>query len=351
MLRKLAIAALTTSVVFPPTVFAAIAVSTLSCVMPNPANDAVVVDNAGNVYVSSMGTMINSSQWTGAGVLRIDSDCNVSVFAAITGPIGNAIDGGGNLYVSSAQFANDRRIYKVLPDGTITDFVQPTLQGTGGGLVLDSNQNLYVASYEGDTISKFDSFGNLIDKFFASGGSLNGPAGLAIDNNDNLYASNFDDGVITKIASDGSMSVLTAIGASLGYIAYVNDNLYATGFSSQLIYRITLSGDVSVIAGSSAGTVDSNDPCTAKFNNPNGIYGNPSGDKIYISQWSNGPVRVLDLSGDDGSTCGGSSGTPPANSPPSGGDSGGSSSGGSVTLPSIIFLFVYFIVSGRRKRL
>ena len=319
---------------------AAIAVSTLSCTLPHPANESIVVDSSDNIFVSSLGANTGPMQWSGPGVMRITPACDVTLFANITGALGNTLDSSGNLYVTSAEVAGNRKIYRVQPDGTTAEFI--TSNGAGN-LAFDSVGNLYVSSFSNNTIAKYDSFGNLIDSNFASNISLSGPVGLAFDNDDNLYSSGFNNGQIVKIEPDGTASTLANVQSGIGYLAFADNALYATGFSSHLIYRISLAGDVSIIAGSTAGTQDSADPCTARFSQPNGIHGNSSGDKLYVSQYSNGVVRVLDLTTDNGTVCSSSTSSSSSSSSGSGSGSNGGSGGSSgLIFPSGLLLLLLF---------
>jgi outer membrane protein assembly factor BamB len=82
------------------------------------------------------------------------------------------------------------------------------------GVAFDSSGNLYVANYYGDTVSEFDSGGNLITGSFAPG--LNLPTGLAFDGSGNLYVANTDNNTVSEFDSSGNL-IRTISGPGLNF--------------------------------------------------------------------------------------------------------------------------------------
>ena len=106
------------------------------------------------------------------------------------------------------------------------------------GVVVDSEGNMFVASYTDNAIIKIakdNSRSNFVKDYL-----LEGPVGLAIDAYDNLYVANFDGNNILKITKGGNVSVFMDK-VSGPYILYIkNDILYISeqGNDAVLIYGL-----------------------------------------------------------------------------------------------------------------
>ena len=73
-------------------------------------------------------------------------------------------------------------------------------------MVMDKNENLYVADELLNRISIFDTEGNFLSKWGASGsgdGELDRPWGLALDNDENLYVVDMGNSRVQKFSKDG----------------------------------------------------------------------------------------------------------------------------------------------------
>lgn len=246
------------------------------------------------------------------------------------------LDGQGNLYGSHYQGAN---VYKITPSGIVTAVV--TSLNTPNGLAFDSEGNFFVCDNVGDRVYKYDSTFTPIDTTFISspsgiikeidsdtmilttygggnqliklapdgsmtpwhaGAPLNGPVGLTYDNNGQLYVGNFTDRKIFRVFEDSLDYVATISGGSfLGFITYAHGALWGTTFNQHKIYRIIPSTIDSVVlyTGLTKGSVDGT-LNQARFDQPNGILANPSGDTIYISDFGTGRIRMItDITLDD----------------------------------------------------
>lgn len=114
----------------------------------------------------------------------------------------------------------------------IDKFVSPA------GIVVDSENNMYVASYSENAIVKFDS--NKQKNYFVKDYLLEGPVGLAIDKYDNIYVANYDANNILKITKGGNVSVFMDK-VSQPYILYIrNDVLYISEQGSDAVRTYNL---------------------------------------------------------------------------------------------------------------
>lgn len=110
------------------------------------------------------------------------------------------------------------------------------------GVVVDSNGNMYVASYSDNSIVKVDSSNNRTN--FVKDYLLEGPIGLAIDDYDNIYVANYDANNILKVTKGGTVSVFMEKVAH-PYIIYIkNDVLYVSEQGNNAILKYNLSSSI-----------------------------------------------------------------------------------------------------------
>ena len=74
------------------------------------------------------------------------------------------------------------------------------------GVAIDSNGNMYVASFSNNEIYKINKDGKSVYADEKKG--VGGPIGLAIDSNNNIYVANYNKGNILLIKPNGETSVL-----------------------------------------------------------------------------------------------------------------------------------------------
>ena len=152
--------------------------------------DGVAVDGQGNVYISSLGLAMVlkvspggvASVFAGNGLQGGGGDGGLAVGASLSGPGGLAVDQAGNLYIADGLLAVVR---KVDISGIIT-----TVAGNGQG------------GYSGDG-------GPAIKA------QLQQPTALAVDNAGNLYIADNAD-YIRQVSPNGTISTVAGNGAG-GY--------------------------------------------------------------------------------------------------------------------------------------
>ncbi len=90
------------------------------------------------------------------------------------------------------------------------------------GMVVDTEGNIYVASYSDNAIIKVSK--NKEKSIYVQDSLLDGPVGLAIDKYDNIYVANYDANNILKISRGGSVSVFMDK-ISSPYFLYIKDDV------------------------------------------------------------------------------------------------------------------------------
>lgn len=95
----------------------------------------------------------------------------------------------------------------------------------GIGIDWDSDGNLYVSSYSGDNVRKFDSNGNDLGLFVTS--NLSGPTNIWFDANGDLLVSDYDGTAVKRFDSTGSYvnNFITGLGGSEGVDFFSNGNI------------------------------------------------------------------------------------------------------------------------------
>ncbi len=174
----------------------------------------VVVDAAGNIYISDMNNnrirKVNASDGiistvAGNGVYSSSGDGGLAANASLAGPLGIDLDGFGNIYIT-----DDQRIRKI----NVGNGIIRTVAGTG------------VYGYSGDG-------GQAINAYLGS------PTFISFDLANNLYFTDFANHRIRKVrASDGIISTVAGTGTQ----GYTGDGVPAV--NANLNYPIGIALDV-----------------------------------------------------------------------------------------------------------
>ncbi|WP_281987874.1 SMP-30/gluconolactonase/LRE family protein [Aquimarina aggregata] len=261
-------------------------------------NDAVSVDKFGNVYVSEFGQFVGANG-NGTRVFKVSKSGDVTEFASgLTGPLGNAIDAQGNLYVVNGSGDGAGDILKITPDGSQT--VLATINGFPSGLTLDHHKNIYVSNFGTPTVHRITPQGEVT--VYASDPRLAGGVGVDFDRKGNLIVGNFATADILSINPEGIVTLIATIpnavvnGFGIGYITVVGNSVFATGIGVNKIFRVTLDGQVEEFAGNGNAAVVDGLINEASFNGPNGITADKYGKALYISEFGGtGALRKIKL--------------------------------------------------------
>jgi streptogramin lyase len=132
------------------------------------------------------------------------------------GPIGIAIDGSGNVWVSANTFSGGGSLSEFSSLGAA---ISPSTGYTGGGLddpvllAIDNSGEIWATNGDGSSLSKFSASGAAISSSTGYiGGGLHDPTGVAIDGSGNVWAASSSGASLSEFSASG-----TAISSSTGY--------------------------------------------------------------------------------------------------------------------------------------
>lgn len=263
-----------------------------------PANDALSVDRNGNVYASNFG-QFEGSGGNGKVLLKINpgEKSFIEIANNLTGPLGNAVDKEGNIYVNNGNDFVNADVLKIATDGTQS--IIATIEGFPSGMAIDKQKNVYVSNFTAPTVHKVTPDGEVT--LLANDERLAGCVGIDLDGKGNLILGNYLSGTIYSVTMDGEVSVIASIPVAvenfvLGYLTFYRGSIFATAIGENLLYRISLDGDVSVFAGNGDQSTVDGTLLEASFSFPNGITVDKTRGILYISEFGgSGALRAIKL--------------------------------------------------------
>ncbi|QTE24336.1 MBG domain-containing protein [Polaribacter cellanae] len=198
-----------------------------------------------------------------------------------------------------------------------------SFRGNLRGIVVDSNDNIFVSVQQNRKIKKITPTG-LVSDFVGNGSygnsagtgtnvGLADPTGMTIDSNDNIYLLDRNANSLKKITPTGVVTILAGGGCSGdvdgtlpaakfnypdGIALDSNNNIYIADTGNHKIRKITPSGTVTTLAG--RGSIFSGDAdgtgTDAQFNRPTGIAIDSDGN-VYVGDGSNRKIRKITPAG------------------------------------------------------
>jgi len=189
--------------------------------------DIVFLENQQVVLISNLnsGRITKHNSTTGA---YIDD------FATgIGGPTRMKIGSDSLLYI--LQWTGNGKVHRYQLDGTFVDEFTSMGVPQSIGLDWDSDGNLYVSSYSGDHVRKFDTNGNDLGLFVNS--NLLGPTNIWFDDDGDLLISDYNGTAVKRFDSNGNYinDFLTGLSNSEGVDFFPNgDILIGNGATSSV---------------------------------------------------------------------------------------------------------------------
>ena len=214
---------------------------------------------------------------------------------ASAGATGIAIDGSGNVWVSSSS--------GVVREYTIGGTLLMTL-GSGQlsapvGITF-ANSKLFVADTGNDRIVRYSTAVTLDAAWgeYPSPGVEDSPIGVAVDGSNNVYVTNKSDDVIQKFAADGTfLQQWGGTGSTAGQlqnpaaiaVSPMNGNIYVADTGNQRIQEFTPTGSFVTQWGSFGTSV-------AMFDSPAGIAVDASGN-VFVADTNNNRIQKFGAGG------------------------------------------------------
>ena len=301
------------------------------------------VDGSGNVYVSdffnnrirkiSTNGIITRVAGTTAGPGNY-GDGGPATLAALSNPLGLAVDVSGNFLIADRW---NQRIRRVNTAGIISRIAGPNNFGFGGDgnlatlarlsfptdVKADGNGNIYISDYSNSCIRKIDDLGvisTVVGTTVGGYGGDGGPATMAKllgansvlpDANGNLYIADTYNNSIRKVNSNGIISTIagttisgfsgdnsSAINARLNLPFNIaldaSGNLYIADANNHRIRKVSTSGIITTIVGTGIAGFggDCGAATSAQINFPTGIAVDAA-DNLYIVDSRNHRIRKV----------------------------------------------------------
>ncbi len=179
--------------------------------------DILFLEGSNTVLVSNFNTnrISRYNAETGAFIDEFATD--------IAAPTRMKIGADGLLYV--LQWKGNGKVRRYQLDGTYLGEFTSVGVPQSIGLDWDSAGNLYVSSYNGDSVRKFDSAGADLGMFINT--NLLGPTNIWFDTNHDLLVSDYDGGAIKRFDSTGAYlgNYIQGVGQTEGFAYLPNGNL------------------------------------------------------------------------------------------------------------------------------
>lgn len=182
--------------------------------------DIIFLDNEEAVLISNLGAagVISKHHWATGNLIGNFAE-------GLGGPTRMKIGPDGKLYV--LQWSNtNNKVLRFELDGTPLGEFTATGVPQSIGIDWDNNGDLYVSSYNGSFIQKFDgTTGADLGPFINTG--LQGPTNIFFEPSGNLIVFNYNSGIIKRFDSAGNFvaDLITGVSGCEGYAFFPNGDM------------------------------------------------------------------------------------------------------------------------------
>jgi tripartite motif-containing protein 71 len=169
------------------------------------------------------------------------------------------------------------------------------------GIAFDSAENVYITSYNANTVYKFDKFGAPITQWGSTGtgnGQFSGLMGIAVDDSNNVYVADRNNNRIQKFDSNGGyLTQWGTLGTGDGQfnhpagVATDGSWLYVTEENNHRVQKFSLSGGY-VRKWGSTGTGN------GQFSSPEGIAVDRRRNQVYVAEYTGARIQQFTVFGD-----------------------------------------------------
>jgi DNA-binding beta-propeller fold protein YncE len=263
----------------------------------------LAVDSAGNLFIADeFNNRIQKFDADGKFVGQSTAETLGSTVSSGLGPMSVALDSKGNMWIAAhTNFA----VYKLDPSFKIIARLEAFGRRDGElagpiAVAVDSKDNVLVLDNT-RRIQKFDSKGNFISKFAfppAAAGEISAPTGLAVDAEGNYLICDTANFRIQKFDTRGRpMLVFGQFGQGIGEFNGAEsiaidreNNFFIVDHYNHRVQKFDSKGKFLFKFGSFGNR-------EGEFNRVKVVAVDPSGDHVYVNDWTNARVQEFDLNG------------------------------------------------------
>lgn len=213
----------------------------------NWPQDILFLEDSNTVLISNLGSNRITRHNAATGAYISDFANGIG-----GGPTRIKIGWDGLLYV--LQWGGSGFVWRYQLDGTYMGSFTSVGVPQAIGMDWDSERNLYVSSYNGDYVRKFDSLGNDLGIFVNS--NLLGPTNIWFDSDGDLLVSDYNGTAVKRFDTAGTYmgDFITGLGNSEGVDFFPNGNiLIGNGVSSSVKMYDSAGAYISDIVPSGSG--------------------------------------------------------------------------------------------------
>ncbi|MBZ0328047.1 MAG: T9SS type A sorting domain-containing protein [Altibacter sp.] len=182
--------------------------------------DIIFLDSEEAVLISNLSAagIISKHNWSNGDLIENFAE-------GLGGPTRMKIGPDGLLYV--LQWSNTiNKVLRYNLNGTFVDEFTSVGVSQSIGIDWDSNGDLYVSSYGGNSIRKFDgTTGDDLGLFISSG--LQGPTNIWFEADGNLIVFNYNSGIVKRFDATGTLlaDLITGVNGCEGFAFFPNGDL------------------------------------------------------------------------------------------------------------------------------
>lgn len=213
-----------------------------------------VLNIASSIIVMGGHSHLTQYAWNGSNWASNNSLDSIYSQAGATGNYGIAIDSANAIYVTDRA---QSRIWKILPDGSYSSFVQDNALSGLTGMAIDKAGNLYVAVTGNNTICKVTPAGIIKTIAGLAGSSgfsdgvgtlatFNRPNGIAIDASGDLYVVDQGNNAIRKLTNNADIYTVSTIAGLTGQSGSADGSGSAALFSAPTGIAVDRLGNIFV---------------------------------------------------------------------------------------------------------
>ncbi|MEM7306943.1 MAG: SBBP repeat-containing protein [Planctomycetota bacterium] len=197
----------------------------------------LAIDGSGNVFVSSGGSDAVFKIEPGGAVSTVIDASGDGAGNPLSAPSQITVDAAGNVYIAGAGSDN---AFRITPAGVITELIDSNGDGAGNildgtrGIAVDGAGNVYVTASESDNAFKIEPGGAITEILDATGDGLgnavNTAIGVRVDSAGNAYVVSKFSASVHRITPGGAVTLAMSLPGAEQDIAIDSlDNVYVTG--------------------------------------------------------------------------------------------------------------------------